>query len=86
MLVVFLLLAALVTLQSVVASPVHSRFDYAIKESHNVPPKWSHVGNPHPFHLLKLQIGLRPNNFGLLEQHLHQGEPAIGASAEFHRY
>ncbi|EXJ77231.1 hypothetical protein A1O3_10389 [Capronia epimyces CBS 606.96] len=72
MFVVSFLLAALVTLQSVVASPVNSRFDDTIKETHNVPPKWSKVGNPHPFHLLKINIGLRANNFDLLEQHLHQ--------------
>lgn len=68
------LLAAWVTgiLPSVVASPLHPRFDYAVKETHNVPPKWSNVGNPHPFHLLTLNIGLKSNNFDLLEQHLHQ--------------
>jgi hypothetical protein len=75
MLSFIVLLALLVTiLQSVVASPLHSRHDYAVKESHKAPPKWSVVGKPHPFHLLKLNIGLKPNNFGLLEQHLHEGK------------
>lgn len=68
------LLALLVTLQSIVASPVHPRSDHVVKETNNVPPKWSVVGNPHPLHLLKLNIGLKPNNFHQLEQHLHEGE------------
>ncbi|KAL2431026.1 Tripeptidyl-peptidase sed2 [Exophiala dermatitidis] len=72
MFVVSLLLATLVALQSVAASPVHSRFDYAVKESHNVPPKWTKVGNPLPVQHLKLKIGLTPNNFDHLERLLHQ--------------
>ncbi|KAK5322492.1 hypothetical protein LTR93_005695 [Exophiala xenobiotica] len=67
-----ILLAVLAVVQSVVSSPLNPRFDYAVKETNNVPPKWSIAGNPHPFHLLKLNIGLTPNNFDLLEQHLHE--------------
>ncbi|KIV83951.1 hypothetical protein PV11_05932 [Exophiala sideris] len=77
-----LLLAVLVTLQSVVASPVHpSRSDYAVKETNNVPPRWSLAGNPHPLHPIKLNIGLKHNNFALLEQHLHEV-----SSPSHHRY
>ncbi len=78
-----ILLALLAVVQSVVSSPLNPQFDYAVKETNNVPPKWSIAGNPHPFHLLKLNIGLTPNNFDLLEQHLHEGkllqyQPALG--------
>ncbi|KIW22210.1 uncharacterized protein PV07_12121 [Cladophialophora immunda] len=66
------LLAALAALPWVPASPLHPRSDYNVKESNNVPPAWSNIGNPHPLHLLTLNIGLEPSNFDLLEQHLHQ--------------
>ncbi|KIX05413.1 uncharacterized protein Z518_06285 [Rhinocladiella mackenziei CBS 650.93] len=72
MFVFSIFLAASLSLQSVFASPLRPRGDYAVKESNNVPPKWSNVGNPHPFHLLKLHIGLNPGNFDVLEYHLHQ--------------
>ncbi|KIX94599.1 uncharacterized protein Z520_09645 [Fonsecaea multimorphosa CBS 102226] len=72
MFVAFVLLAALAALPWVPASPLHPRSEYTVKESNNVPPAWSNVGNPHPLHLLTLNIGLQPNNFDLLEQHLHQ--------------
>ncbi|KAK6385774.1 hypothetical protein LTS17_001346 [Exophiala oligosperma] len=67
-----IVLALLAVSQSVFSSPLNPRFEYAVKESINVPPKWSVAGNPHPFHLLKLNIGLQPNNFDLLEQHLFE--------------
>ncbi|KAH0827690.1 hypothetical protein AYO21_08861 [Fonsecaea monophora] len=67
-----ILLAAFAALSWASASPIHLRSDYNVKESNNVPPAWSHVGVPHPLHLLTLNIGLQPNNFDLLEQHLHQ--------------
>lgn len=69
-----IVLALLAVSQSVFSSPLNPRFEYAVKESINVPPKWSVAGNPHPFHLLKLNIGLQPNNFDLLEQHLFEGK------------
>ncbi|OAP55564.1 hypothetical protein AYL99_10537 [Fonsecaea erecta] len=66
------LVAALAALPWASASPLHPRSEYAVKESHNVPPAWSHVGSPHPLQRLTLSIGLQPSNFDLLEQHLHQ--------------
>lgn len=73
MIVFSTLLALLATAQLGLTSPVPSRLDYAVKESHNVPPRWSQIGEPHPSQLLKLNIGLKPNNVELLKQRLHEG-------------
>ena len=74
MAILSLVLAAVTVGLSVFASPLHPHFDYNVKESHNVPPRWSKIGEPHPLHPLTLNIGLQPNNFDSLEQHLYQGE------------
>jgi hypothetical protein len=67
------LATALVAAQTTFASPLHLRSEYSVKETHNVPPRWSVYGDPRPSQLLQLTIGLQPNNFALLEQHLHEG-------------
>ncbi|EXJ54735.1 hypothetical protein A1O7_10076 [Cladophialophora yegresii CBS 114405] len=67
-----LVLSVVAVALSVSASPLHARVDYDIKESNNVPQRWSNIGDPHPLHLLTLNIGLEPSNFGSLEAHLHQ--------------
>ncbi|KAJ9603206.1 hypothetical protein H2200_012501 [Cladophialophora chaetospira] len=69
-----LVLATTVTAVALSASatPLNPRFDYTVKESHNVPPQWSNIGNPDPLHHLTLNIGLQPNDFESLEHHLHQ--------------
>jgi hypothetical protein len=72
--IAFPILLALTAIARVgLTSPVLSGLDYALKESHNVPPRWSQVGEPHPLQPLKLNIGLKPNNVDLLKQHLHEG-------------
>jgi tripeptidyl-peptidase-1 len=69
-----LILSVVAVVLSVSASPLHARFDYDVKESHKVPPQWSSIGDPHPLHLLTLNIGLEPGDFESLEEHLYQGE------------
>lgn len=61
------LFAALAT-----ASPVR-RSDYAVKETHPVPQKWSKVGPAPADHVIKLQIGLKQSQFDELERHLYEG-------------
>lgn len=68
-----LLLALTALAQLGLTSPVLSGLDYVLKESHNVPPRWSQVGEPHALQPIKLNIGLKPSNVDLLKQHLHQG-------------
>jgi hypothetical protein len=66
---------ALAAIQSTtLASPHHLRSEYSVKETHNVPPRWTKVAEPQPLQPLQLNIGLKPNNFALLEKHLHEGE------------
>lgn len=66
----FALLAASTTILS---SPLRSRTEYTVKDTHNVPSKWSEVG-PAPAHtLLHLQIGLKQSQFDELERHLYEG-------------
>lgn len=77
-----LIWTSLVTALAVVASPLHLHRDYVVKETNNVPPRWSNIGQPHPLHPLTLHIGLRPGNFALLEEHLHEGDmPSHSPSA-----
>ena len=58
---------------SILSSPLRSRTEYAVKDTHNVPSKWYEVG-PAPAHkLLHLQIGLKQSHFDELERHLYEG-------------
>ncbi|KEF58384.1 uncharacterized protein A1O9_06310 [Exophiala aquamarina CBS 119918] len=77
-----ILLAGLVVARLALSSPLLSGLEYAVKETHTVPPKWSLVGEPHPLQPLKLNIGLRPNNVELLKQHLHE----VVSNPDHYRY
>lgn len=57
----------------VFGSPVKTRSTYAVKETHNVPSKWSRVGPAPRDHLINLSIGLRQSQFDELERHLYEG-------------
>lgn len=57
----------------VFGSPVKTRSTYAVKETHNVPGKWSRVGPAPRDHLINLSIGLRQSQFDELERHLYEG-------------
>ena len=72
-----LLAVAAAMILSVSASPLHPHLDYVVKESHNVPPQWSNIGAPDPWHPLTLNIGLQPSDFDSLERHLHESEPSL---------
>jgi tripeptidyl-peptidase-1 len=51
-----------------VAAP--SWLEYAVKESHKIPPSWIEVGDAPKQHILHLQIGLKQSNEDILENHL----------------
>ena len=60
------------------SSPVNPRSSYAVKESFNVPPKWSRVGRAPSDHILNLQIGLKQSRFDDLEHDLYEGKLLLG--------
>ncbi|MCJ1390580.1 hypothetical protein MMC18_003440 [Xylographa bjoerkii] len=57
---------------TIVGSPIRVRTPYAVKESHNVPSKWSRVGPAPADHLISLSIGLKSSQFDELERHLYE--------------
>lgn len=67
------LVTALAATQVVVGSPVKARTLYAVKETHNVPRKWTKIGIPAPDHSINLKIGLKNKKFHELERHLYEG-------------
>ena len=67
-------LALLVTATTVVASPLHLRSSYSVKDSHNVPKGWSNIGAASPEHIINVQIGLTQHKVGELETHLYESK------------
>lgn len=65
-----ILLAAGFLASSALCKPVKQRSAFAVKESHHVPGKWSHVGHPEADHTIALRIGLKQGSFSELERHL----------------
>ena len=55
------------------ASPIHTRQSYAVKESHDVPRKWSKVSEAPPNAVINLEIALKQSQFAELERHLYEG-------------
>lgn len=55
---------------AVSASPVRS--EYAVKDTHYVPSRWSRVQRADPGHMIDLQIGLTQSRFHELERHLYE--------------
>ena len=68
-----LLFALLFSADVALSSPLHSRYVYTIKDSHNVPKAWSRVGPAPSEHWISLQIGLKQSQFDELERQLYQG-------------
>lgn len=66
----FALLAASVP---IFASPLRSRTEYAVKDTHNVPSKWYQVGPAPANKVLHLHISLKQSQFDELERHLYEG-------------
>ena len=56
-----------------IAKPLHKRFDYAIKETHNPPRKWTRVGPAPADAVLNLHIGLKMGKWDELERRLYEG-------------
>ena len=74
-------LALLAASSTILSSPLPSRTEYAVKDTHNVPSKWYEVG-PAPAHkLLHLHIGLKQSQFDELERHLYEGMSAWSLSS-----
>jgi len=67
-----ILLTVAVVAQSVIGTPIQVRTAYAVKETHNVPRKWTKAGRAAPGKMLNLQIGVKQSNFGELERHLYE--------------
>ncbi len=62
-----------VAAQAVFGNPIQARTAYAIRETHNVPRKWTNMGRAQPETMLNLQIGVKQGNFDELERHLYEG-------------
>lgn len=56
------------------ASPIASRSDYAVKDTHRVPSSWTDVGTPAADHTIHLTISLKQGRFAELEKHLLECE------------
>lgn len=56
---------------SALCKPVNKqRSAFAVKDSHHIPARWSHVGHPEADHTIALRIGLKQSSFSELERHL----------------
>ena len=66
-------LALLAASTTILSSPLRSRTDYAVKDTHKVPSKWYEVGQAPAHALLHLHIGLKQSQFDDLERHLYEG-------------
>ncbi|UJO13809.1 Tripeptidyl-peptidase SED2 [Fulvia fulva] len=66
------LLCAIGTITTAYALPQNVRSDYAVKERHNVPKAWTKVGEASKSDMVHLQIGLKQQNEGVVEEHLLQ--------------
>lgn len=65
--------ALLAASTSILSSPLRSRIEYAVKDTHNIPSKWYEVGPAPSDKLLHLHIGLKQSQFDELERHLYEG-------------
>ena len=52
-------------------SPIRSKL--AVKDSINVPPRWTPLGPASPQQMIPLQIGLKQGRFDELEKNLYEG-------------
>ncbi|EME47149.1 hypothetical protein DOTSEDRAFT_69191 [Dothistroma septosporum NZE10] len=66
------LLCAIGTISTAYALPKNVRSGYAVKERHNVPRAWARVGDASKSDMVHLQIGLKQQNEGVVEEHLMQ--------------
>jgi tripeptidyl-peptidase I len=73
MLVITTLLSAAIGIQAVFASPIRTRTQYKVKETHFVPRKWTQRSRAPGSHMIHMQIGLKQSQFNELERHLYEG-------------
>lgn len=64
------LLLAIGSIAAVQALPKSTRSNYAIKERHIVPRSWTRLGEASKSETIHLQIGLKQQNEGQIEEHL----------------
>jgi tripeptidyl-peptidase-1 len=69
-----LLLAAGLLAGAANGKPIRSRTPYVVKDSHNVPAKWTEVGPASPSHVIELRLALKQDQFQELERQLYEGE------------
>jgi tripeptidyl-peptidase-1 len=55
------------------ATPLGARTAYSVKETHDVPQKWTALGRASADHKLHMKIGLKQERFDELERHLYEG-------------
>ncbi|KAL3420927.1 Pro-kumamolisin [Phlyctema vagabunda] len=67
--------------QVALATPVQSRTAYSIKESHNVPRRWTRRDRAPKDYTINLQIGVKQGQFDELERHLYEV-----SDPDHHRY
>lgn len=78
-----ILLTVAVVAQSIVATPIKARTAYAVRETHNVPRRWTKASRAEPKQMLSLQIGVKQSNFAELERHLYEGMHAHDSGSNF---
>ncbi|ROW01363.1 hypothetical protein VMCG_05849 [Cytospora schulzeri] len=76
-----IILAAGLLSSSAVGKPVKQRSDFAIKDSHHVPRKWTEVRRPDADQMIALRIGLKQGSFSELERQLYEV-----SDPDHHRY
>lgn len=67
-----ILLAASLLVTSAVGNPVKQRSAFAIKDSHDVPRKWTEARRADADHKIALRIGLKQGSFADLERKLYE--------------
>ena len=75
------LLCAIGTITTAYALPKSARSDYAVKERHIVPRAWTRVGDASKSDMVHLQIGLKQQNEGVVEEHLLQVRSQLQAQS-----
>ena len=74
------LLAAVIVAPAALASPIHARSPYIVKETHSVPREWTKLERAHGGKTIQLQIGLKQGRFDELDRHLHEGTATYNSS------
>ena len=77
--------AAAVFAQAALAVPV-ARSDYAVKETHYVPQRWTQKGRAPKNQIIALQIGVKQGDFPQLERHLYEGTSQKKNTCNITRY